>query len=118
MADIRTRELHVFRGHQPSPTGFIMGHEFTGVVTDIGSQVTAVQIGDKIISPFTTSWYDQSLLAHIPLPTELTTSKAPNASTASTASHPAAPTPSSSAPLPLTVAKLSMSASRLPTVQS
>lgn len=25
-------ELHVFRGHQPSPTGFIMGHEFTGTV--------------------------------------------------------------------------------------
>lgn len=65
MADIRTRELHVFRGHQASPTGFIMGHEFTGVVTDIGSQVTTVQIGDKIISPFTTSWYDQSFLSPI-----------------------------------------------------
>lgn len=25
-------ELHVFRGHQASPTGFIMGHEFTGRV--------------------------------------------------------------------------------------
>ncbi|OBT71339.1 hypothetical protein VF21_09648 [Pseudogymnoascus sp. 05NY08] len=48
-------ELHVFRGHQPSPTGFIMGHEFTGTVTNIGSDVATVQIGDKIVSPFTTS---------------------------------------------------------------
>lgn len=28
-------ELHVFRGHQPSPTGFIMGHEFTGRVAEV-----------------------------------------------------------------------------------
>jgi len=28
-------ELHVFRGHQPSPTGFIMGHEFTGRVHEV-----------------------------------------------------------------------------------
>lgn len=51
-----TRELHVFRGHQPSPTGFIMGHEFTGIVKDVGSDVTTVKIGDKIVSPFTVSW--------------------------------------------------------------
>ncbi|KAH1485372.1 hypothetical protein KXX06_004576, partial [Aspergillus fumigatus] len=29
-------ELHVFRGHQPSSTGFIMGHEFTGEVVETG----------------------------------------------------------------------------------
>ncbi|CRG85734.1 RNA-binding protein rnc1 [Talaromyces islandicus] len=28
-------ELHVFRGHQPSKTGFIMGHEFTGTVVAV-----------------------------------------------------------------------------------
>ncbi|KAI9168097.1 zinc-type alcohol dehydrogenase-like protein [Paramyrothecium foliicola] len=33
-------ELHVFRGHQNSATGFIMGHEFSGVVQEIGSKVT------------------------------------------------------------------------------
>jgi threonine dehydrogenase-like Zn-dependent dehydrogenase len=51
------RELHVFRGHQPSPTGFIMGHEFTGIVTETGSEVKSVKTGDKIVSPFTASWY-------------------------------------------------------------
>ncbi|KAL1971087.1 hypothetical protein VTN77DRAFT_38 [Rasamsonia byssochlamydoides] len=48
-------ELHVFRGHQPSKTGFIMGHEFTGTVVETGSAVKTVQNGDVIVSPFTTS---------------------------------------------------------------
>ena len=70
----RDRELHVFRGHQPSPTGellvgiwwavltgwhvgFIMGHEFTGVVKEVGSEVKTVKVGDKVVAPFTVSWW-------------------------------------------------------------
>jgi threonine dehydrogenase-like Zn-dependent dehydrogenase len=34
-----------------------MGHEFTGVVVETGSEVKAVKPGDKIVSPFTVSWY-------------------------------------------------------------
>ncbi|KAK2767435.1 putative secondary metabolism biosynthetic enzyme [Arachnomyces sp. PD_36] len=37
-------ELHVFRGHQPSGTGFIMGHEFTGEVIETGSAVKTVRL--------------------------------------------------------------------------
>ncbi|KAI9673994.1 MAG: hypothetical protein M1817_002200 [Caeruleum heppii] len=41
-------ELHVFRGHQPSPTGFIMGHEFTGTVHEVavldGAQAQYVRV--------------------------------------------------------------------------
>ncbi|OAL35631.1 hypothetical protein AYO20_05012 [Fonsecaea nubica] len=48
-------ELHVFRGHQPSGTGFIMGHEFTGEVVETGSEVKSVKKGDKIVTPFTAS---------------------------------------------------------------
>ncbi|PSK46054.1 hypothetical protein B9Z65_5022 [Elsinoe australis] len=48
-------ELHVFRGHQPSGTGFIMGHEFTGHVHEVGSSVTSFQQGDLVVSPFTVS---------------------------------------------------------------
>ncbi|KAK0384328.1 hypothetical protein NLU13_8415 [Sarocladium strictum] len=48
-------ELHVFRGHQPSATGFIMGHEFTGSVHSVGSSVSTVAVGDTIVSPFTVS---------------------------------------------------------------
>ncbi|KAK5625773.1 hypothetical protein RRF57_001489 [Xylaria bambusicola] len=48
-------ELHVFRGHQASATGFIMGHEFTGTVHAIGSDVTSVRPGDAVVCPFTVS---------------------------------------------------------------
>lgn len=48
-------ELHVFRGHQPSGTGFIMGHEFTGRVSAVGSSVRTVKEGDLVVSPFTVS---------------------------------------------------------------
>ncbi|KAK8210109.1 hypothetical protein M8818_003596 [Zalaria obscura] len=48
-------ELHVYRGHQPSPTDFIMGHEFTGHVTETGPDVKSFQKGDLVVSPFTVS---------------------------------------------------------------
>ena len=48
-------ELHVYRGHQPSPTGFIMGHEFTGTVVEVGADVKNFKTGDQIVSPFTVS---------------------------------------------------------------
>ncbi|KAG6040145.1 hypothetical protein E4U19_000059 [Claviceps sp. Clav32 group G5] len=51
-------ELHVFRGHQKSPPGFIMGHEFTGTVCGVGSSVRNIQVGDRVVSPFTTSCGD------------------------------------------------------------
>jgi threonine dehydrogenase-like Zn-dependent dehydrogenase len=46
-------ELHVFRGHQPSKTDFIMGHEFTGTVVETGSDVKNFKKGDEIVTPFT-----------------------------------------------------------------
>ncbi|KAG5968647.1 hypothetical protein E4U57_005176 [Claviceps arundinis] len=48
-------ELHVFRGHQKSAPGFIMGHEFTGIVCEVGPSVRNVQVGDRVVSPFTAS---------------------------------------------------------------
>lgn len=35
-----------------------MGHEFTGIVDDVGSAVKNFKKGDKVVSPFTTSWYN------------------------------------------------------------
>lgn len=37
--NIHLSELHVFRGHQPSGAGFIMGHEFTGEIFEVGSGI-------------------------------------------------------------------------------
>ncbi|KAI0876235.1 GroES-like protein [Hypoxylon argillaceum] len=48
-------ELHVYRGHQASATGFIMGHEFTGTVHQVGSSVTSLRPGDAVVCPFTVS---------------------------------------------------------------
>lgn len=48
-------ELHVYRGHQASGTGFIMGHEFTGTVVRIGTGVRRLKPGDVVVSPFTLS---------------------------------------------------------------
>lgn len=46
------------KGHQPSPAGFIMGHEFTGIVEETGSDVKSFKKGDQIVSPFTVSCGD------------------------------------------------------------
>ncbi|KAK3375041.1 alcohol dehydrogenase [Podospora didyma] len=51
-------ELHVYRGHQSSATGIVMGHEFTGIVTEAGSEVKTIKVGDKVVAPFTVSCLD------------------------------------------------------------
>ncbi|KAK6594504.1 alcohol dehydrogenase GroES-like domain-containing protein [Botrytis cinerea] len=48
-------ELHVFRGHQASKTGFIMGHETTGTIVELGNDVKTHKKGDLIVMPFTVS---------------------------------------------------------------
>ncbi|KXG50703.1 uncharacterized protein PGRI_044700 [Penicillium griseofulvum] len=48
-------ELHVFRGHQKSGIDFIMGHEFTGEVVEVGSDIKNFKKGDRVVSPFTAS---------------------------------------------------------------
>ncbi|KAL3483330.1 chaperonin 10-like protein [Aspergillus germanicus] len=46
-------ELHVYRGHQSSSPGFIMGHEFTGEVIEVGPEVQDFAKGDLVVVPFT-----------------------------------------------------------------
>ncbi|KAL4906613.1 hypothetical protein BDW74DRAFT_150814 [Aspergillus multicolor] len=48
-------DLHVYRGIEPAGTGFVMGHEVTGEVVEVGDAVKTVQKGDMIVSAFTTS---------------------------------------------------------------
>ena len=50
-------ELHTFRGVEPAGKGFIMGHEFTGEIVDVGEDVRLFAKGDEVVSAFTTSWY-------------------------------------------------------------
>jgi len=46
-------DLHLYRGKIPATeSGDIFGHEFMGIVEEVGSQVTAVQPGDRVVIPF------------------------------------------------------------------
>jgi threonine dehydrogenase-like Zn-dependent dehydrogenase len=49
-------DLHIFRGKMPKmEDGDILGHEFMGIVEDVGSGVTCLQRGDRVVVPFTIS---------------------------------------------------------------
>ncbi|MDF2543509.1 MAG: hypothetical protein K0S47_3227 [Herbinix sp.] len=57
-------DLHLFHGLVPNmPKGFILGHETMGIVEEIGSEVTKVKKGDRVIVPFPIAcghcWYCQ-----------------------------------------------------------
>lgn len=46
-------DLHLYRGKVPGmEAGDILGHEFMGVVEDVGSGVTRVKRGDRVVVPF------------------------------------------------------------------
>jgi L-iditol 2-dehydrogenase len=47
-------DLHAFKGtYCSTKTPVILGHEFSGIVTDTGSEVTKVKIGDRVTSETT-----------------------------------------------------------------
>ena len=48
-------DLHFYRGHQKPTPGFIIGHEFTGFVTELGSAVKGLKVGDEVVVPFFTA---------------------------------------------------------------
>ncbi|MEJ2802367.1 zinc-dependent alcohol dehydrogenase [Comamonadaceae bacterium PP-2] len=49
-------DLHLYRGKVPGmESGDILGHEFMGVVEDVGPSVTQVAKGDRVVVPFTIS---------------------------------------------------------------
>ena len=46
-------DLHLYRGKMPATEeGDIFGHEFMGVVEEVGPEVTAVKKGDRVVIPF------------------------------------------------------------------
>jgi len=56
MAGICGSDLHVYHGRETGlDHGTVMGHEFTGVVEESGSDVKKFKKGARVLSPFTTS---------------------------------------------------------------
>lgn len=48
-------DLHTYEGREACRAGVVPGHEAVGVVSDIGSDVSSVRPGDRVIVPFTVS---------------------------------------------------------------
>jgi threonine dehydrogenase-like Zn-dependent dehydrogenase len=62
-------DLHILHGHTPMNRGAVLGHEFVGVVEEVGGEVKRFKPGDRVVSSFFTScghcalcrkgWYSQ-----------------------------------------------------------
>lgn len=56
MAGICGSDLHVYHGRETGlDYGTVMGHEFTGIVEEVGAGVKKFKKGARVLSPFTTS---------------------------------------------------------------
>jgi threonine dehydrogenase-like Zn-dependent dehydrogenase len=45
-------DLHIYNGFLPQTKPMVMGHEFMGVVEEVGPGVTKLQKGDRVVVPF------------------------------------------------------------------
>src|SRR3954454_22096149 len=45
-------DLHMYNGLVPQPRPMALGHEFMGIVEDIGSEVGGLKRGDRVVVPF------------------------------------------------------------------
>lgn len=45
-------DLHIFSGGIPQPRPMVLGHEFMGIVEEVGKGITRLKRGDRVIVPF------------------------------------------------------------------
>ncbi len=45
-------DLHIYNGLFPQPRPMILGHEFMGIIEEVGSAVTKLKKGDRVVVPF------------------------------------------------------------------
>lgn len=45
-------DLHIYNGMFPQPKDMILGHEFMGIVEEVGSGITNLKKGDRVVVPF------------------------------------------------------------------
>src|SRR5438874_7203951 len=48
-------DLHILHGHTPMNAGAVLGHEFVGVVEQVGPEVKRFKPGDRVVSSFFTA---------------------------------------------------------------
>ena len=45
-------DLHILNGFIPQARDMVLGHEFMGVVEEVGREVTRLKVGDRVVVPF------------------------------------------------------------------
>jgi len=45
-------DLHIFSGGIPQPKPMVLGHEFMGIIEEVGSSVKHLKRGDRVVVPF------------------------------------------------------------------
>lgn len=45
-------DLHIYNGYIPQLHSMVLGHEFMGIVEEVGSSVTRLKKGDRVVVPF------------------------------------------------------------------
>ena len=45
-------DLHIYSGGLPQPRPMVLGHEFMGIIEDVGSSVKKLKRGDRVVVPF------------------------------------------------------------------
>ena len=48
-------DLHIYHGHTPINPGAVIGHEFTGVIEEVGPEVRRFRAGDRVVASFFTA---------------------------------------------------------------
>ena len=48
-------DLHILHGHSPINEGAVLGHEFVGVIEEVGAEVKRFKPGDRVVASFFTS---------------------------------------------------------------
>ena len=44
-------DIHIIEGLIPTKPGFVLGHEYVGVIEEVGSEVKDFKVGDRVIGP-------------------------------------------------------------------
>lgn len=45
-------DLHIYSGGVPQPRPMTLGHEFMGIIEEVGKNVTHLKVGDRVVVPF------------------------------------------------------------------
>ncbi len=45
-------DLHIYNGAFPQPKPMVLGHEFMGIVEEVGPEAANLKVGDRVIVPF------------------------------------------------------------------